>query len=130
MLKYMLLGLLLSKCFLLEQFCGIDYLIAYNYWIINNTSYIFTIFTITCCRIPNTIFFTYYFCEFSVYFLNIHSDTYSAFKLLIQVTFFTIKLTFTFAWYMFCKCSWFVYSCYLIKHAGLNLLFHLEHILY
>ena len=33
--------------------------ITRNHWIIHNTCQIFSIFTITCSRIPNIIFFTY-----------------------------------------------------------------------
>ena len=121
MFKYMLLGQLLSKCFLLEQFFGTYYMIIYNYWITNNTSYIFTIFTTTCCRIPNTIFWIFTFTVtlriipllnfwFKLHLLlsNLHSHLH-------DICFVNVLD---------------VYSSYLIKHAGLNLLFHLKRILY
>ena len=44
---------------MLEQFLFLLWFRAYNYWIVINTSYIFTIFATTCCRIPNIIFFVH-----------------------------------------------------------------------
>ena len=55
-------------------FCFLYNLIIRNYCIINNTSYVFTIFTTTCSRIPNIIF-SHTWCSFKL----LHSHQHLSF---------------------------------------------------
>ena len=77
----------------LYTICSTYNFVTHNHWIISDTCWTLAIFTSTCSRILN-IFFA------CMFFLNSHENIFI--PLLIWVTFFTIKLTFTFAWYVFC----------------------------
>ena len=70
--------------------------ITRNHSIVNNTCYIFPIFTTSWSRIPNIIFFT------DVMFFALTS-TFIVIPNLIWITLSTIKFTFTFAWYIFVR---------------------------
>ena len=74
-LKYILLRQLYWSTFCWNSFCFFYNFIAYNYWIVNNTSYIFTIFVTTCCRIPNTISL-HARCSFGLSHIHRHSSLF------------------------------------------------------
>ena len=89
---------------------------SHNYWIINNTSYIFTI-------IYNIIFL-------QKIFLGVLQSHHHLLLLHFWLEFYFLLSKLHLHLHMFCSCFWFVYSCYHIKSMQVYILFHLEHIIY
>ena len=81
-----------------NSFCFFYDLITRNHWIVNNTSYIFTIFAATCSRIANIIVFAH------MMLFQIFTLTSRFIPLVIWIKFSTTKFKFTFTWYMLCWC--------------------------
>ena len=99
LLNYILLEQFCWSTFCWTGFCWNSFCFFYNFntynnWI-TNTSFTFTIFIATCCRIPKISFLAHTML-FQIFTLTLSLIIIS---LLIRVTFSTIKLTFKFAFY-------------------------------
>ena len=89
-------------------FCFCNFIKTEITKIVDNSSQIFAIFTSSCGRIPNIIFFS----QIMFFWIFVLTQSY-----ITWVTFSTVKLMFTVAWYMFWQCFWFISSYYHIKNT-------------